>query len=155
MDTYRDNWNTSAVHLKVTQFCKSTLQLLLSRFSRVWLCVTPWMAALQIPPSLGFSRQEHWSGFAISFSNAWKWKVKVKSVSHVQLSATPRTAAHQAPPSMGFSRQEYWSGVPLPSPVNQLYSNTIFKTCWKTKLSFTTCWLQPQSPQQWPRKQLS
>ena len=53
---------------------------------------------------------------AISFSNAWKWKVKVKSLSHVQLLATPWTAAHQAPPSMGFSRQEYWSGVPLPSP---------------------------------------
>ena len=53
---------------------------------------------------------------AISFSNAWKWKVKVKSLSRVRLLATPRTAAHQAPPSMGFSRQEYWSGVPLPSP---------------------------------------
>ena len=52
---------------------------------------------------------------AISFSNAWKWKVKVKSPSHVRLLATPWTAAHQAPPSMGFSRQEYWSGVPLPS----------------------------------------
>ena len=53
---------------------------------------------------------------AISSSNAWKWKVKLKSLSHVQLLATPWTAAHQAPPSMGFSRQEYWSGVPLPSP---------------------------------------
>ena len=50
---------------------------------------------------------------AISF-NAWKWKVKVKSLSRVRLLATPWTAAHQAPPSMGFSRQEYWSGVPLP-----------------------------------------
>ena len=47
---------------------------------------------------------------ASSLSNAWKWKVKVKSLSHVQLLATPWTAAHQAPPSMGFSRQEYWSG---------------------------------------------
>ena len=52
---------------------------------------------------------------AISFSNARKWKVKVKSLSHVWLLATPRTAAYQAPPSMGFSKQEYWSGVPLPS----------------------------------------
>ena len=52
---------------------------------------------------------------AISFSSAWKWKVKVKSLSHVCLLATPGTAAHQAPPSMGFSRQEYWSGVPSPS----------------------------------------
>ena len=53
---------------------------------------------------------------AIYFSNAWKWKVKVKLLSRVQLLATPRTVAHQAPPSMGFSRQEYWSGVPLSSP---------------------------------------
>ena len=52
---------------------------------------------------------------AISFSNAWKWKVKVKSLSRVQLLATPWTAAYQASPSMGFSRQEYWSGLPLPS----------------------------------------
>ena len=52
---------------------------------------------------------------AIAFSNAWKWKVKVKSLSHVRLLTTPWTAAYQAPPSMGFSRQEYWSGVPLPS----------------------------------------
>ena len=54
---------------------------------------------------------------AISFSNAWKWKVKVKSLSHVWFLATPWTAAHQAPPCMGFSRQEYWSGLPLPSPM--------------------------------------
>ena len=53
---------------------------------------------------------------AISFSNARKWKVKVKSLSRVRLLATPWPAAFQAPPSMGFSRQEYWSGVPLPSP---------------------------------------
>ena len=57
---------------------------------------------------------------AISFSSAGKWKVKVKSLSHVWLSATPWTAAYQAPPSVGFSRQEYWSGVPLPSPFQRL-----------------------------------
>ena len=57
---------------------------------------------------------------AISFSNAWKWRVKVKSLSRVRLLATPWTAAYQAPPSMGFSRQEYWSGVPLPSTSPQL-----------------------------------
>ena len=56
---------------------------------------------------------------AISFSNAWKWKVKVKLLSCVQLLVIPWTAAYQAPPSMGFSRQEYWSGVPLPSLENQ------------------------------------
>ena len=54
---------------------------------------------------------------AISFSNAWKWKVKGKLLSCVRPSATPWTAAFQASPSMGFSRQEYWSGVPLPSPM--------------------------------------
>ena len=46
---------------------------------------------------------------AISFSNAWKWKVKVKSLSRVRLLATSWTAAYRAPLSMGFSRQEYWS----------------------------------------------
>ena len=48
---------------------------------------------------------------AISFSNAWKWKVKMKSLSHVWLLATPWTTDYQASPSMGFSRQKYWSGV--------------------------------------------
>ena len=56
---------------------------------------------------------------AISFSNAWKWKVKVKLLSRIRLLATPWTSAYQAPPSMGFSRQEYWSGVPLPSPIEK------------------------------------
>ena len=45
---------------------------------------------------------------AISFSNAWKWKVKGKSLSRARLLVTPWTAAYEAPPSMGFSRQEYW-----------------------------------------------
>ena len=53
---------------------------------------------------------------AMSFSNAWKWRVKVKSLSRVRLLVTPWTAAYQASPPMGFSRQEYWSGSPLPSP---------------------------------------
>ena len=45
------------------------LLLLLSRFSRVQLCATPYMAAHQAPPSLGFSRQEHWSG--LPFPSPW------------------------------------------------------------------------------------
>ena len=53
---------------------------------------------------------------ALPFSNAWKWKVKVKLLSRIRLLATLWIAAYQAPPPMGFSRQEYWSGVPLPSP---------------------------------------
>ena len=64
---------------------------------------------------------------AISFSNAWKWKVKVKLLSQsCPTLATPWTAAHQAPPSMGFSRQKYWSGVPLPSPLNSLSMSFLF-----------------------------
>ena len=62
-------------------------------------------------PGILQARTLEWA--AISFSNAWKWKVKVKSLSRVWLSATPWTAAYQAPPSMGFSSQECWSGVPL------------------------------------------
>ena len=77
------------------------------------------MVAHQAPPSLGFSRQEHWSGLPFPSpmheSEKWKWEVKVKSLSRVWLLATPWTAAYQAPASMGFSGQEYWSGVPLPS----------------------------------------
>ena len=57
---------------------------------------------------------------AISFFNAWKWKVKGKLLSHVRLLATPWTAAHQAPQYMGFSKQEYWSRLPLPSPIKCL-----------------------------------
>ena len=63
-------------------------------------------------PGILQARTQDW--VAISFSNAWKWKVKVKSLSRVQLLGTPWTVAHQTPPSLGFSRQEYWSGVPLP-----------------------------------------
>ena len=69
---------------------------------------------------------------AISFSNAWKWNVKVKSLSCVQLLAIPWTAASQAPLSMGFSRQEYWSGVPLPSP-----STSLVCPNFKLKILFT------------------
>ena len=54
---------------------------------------------------------------AISFFNAWKWKVKVKLLNHVRLLVTPWTAAFQAPASVGFSRQEYWSGLPFSSPI--------------------------------------
>ena len=66
------------------------------------------MAAHQAPLSLGFSRQDHWSGLPFPSpmheSEKWKWTSSV----------------HQAPPSMGFSRQEYWSGVPSPSLMKEL-----------------------------------
>ena len=70
-------------------------------------------------PGILQARTPEW--VAIFFSNAWKWKVKVKSLSRVRLFATPWTAAYQAPPSMGFSKQEHWSGVPFSK--NQ--------TCWE------------------------
>ena len=92
---------------------------MLSHFSRVRLCVTPIDGSPTAPPSLGFSRQEHWSGLPFPSpmheSKKWKWSRSV-----VSDLVTPWTAAYQAPPSMGFSRQEYWSGVPLPSCVNVL-----------------------------------
>ena len=115
--------------------------------SRLRLLATPWTAAYQAPPSMGFSRQEYWSGVplpttaaatakslqscptlcdpidssppgspipgilqsrtlewvAISFSNAWKSKVKGKSLSRVRLLATPWTAAYQALRPWDFS----------------------------------------------------
>ena len=71
-------------------------------------------------PGILQARTLEW--IAISFSNAWKWKVKVKLLSRVWLLATSWTAAYQAPPPMEFSRQEYWSGVPLPSPEPQCSS---------------------------------
>ena len=71
-------------------------------------------------PTPGILQARTLEWVAISYSNAWKWKVKLKSLSHVWLLVTPWTAAYQAPPSMGFSRQEYWSGVTLPSPLQLL-----------------------------------
>ena len=63
-------------------------------------------------PGILQARTPEW--VVISFSSAWKWKVK--SLSQVRLFTTSWTVAYQAPPSMGFSRQEYWSGLPFPSP---------------------------------------
>ena len=116
------------------------LLLLLSHFSRVRLCATPEMAAHQAPLSLGFSRQEYWSGlpFPSTMHESEKW---VKSLSHVWLFATPWTAAYHAPLSMGFSRQEYWSRLPLTSPI---------KDTWSYKLSVSvSCPVVPDSATPW------
>ena len=67
---------------------------------------------------------------AISFSNAWKWKVKVKSPSRARLLATPWTAAYQAPPSMGFSRQEYW------------LKTVLFSQFWRSEVWTGTLWAE-------------
>jgi len=77
------------------------------------LCPTLWDPIDGIPlcsPIPGILQARTLKWVAISFSNAWKWKMKVKSLSRVRLLATSWTTAYQAPPSMGFSRQEYWSG---------------------------------------------
>ena len=81
-------------------------------------CLTLWDPIDGSPPGSpvpGILQARTLEWVAISFSNAWKWKAKVKSLSHVQLLATPWTAAYQTPPSMGFSRQEHRSGLPSPS----------------------------------------
>ena len=97
-------------------FIKFMLLLqLLNRFSRVRLC-NPRDSSPPGSPVPGILQARTLEWVAISFSSAWKWKGKVKSLSHVRLLVTPWTAAHQAPLSMGFARQEYWSGLPLPSP---------------------------------------
>ena len=86
------------------------LLLLLSRFSRVRLCATPLDGSPPGSPIPGILQARTLEWVVISFSNASKWKGKVKSLSRVWLFATSWTAAYQAPPSMGFSRQEYWVG---------------------------------------------
>ena len=70
-------------------------------------------------PVLGIFQARTLEWGAISFSNAWKRKVKVNSLSPVWLFATAWTAAYQVPLSMGFSRQAYWSEVPSPSPLKR------------------------------------
>ena len=95
---------------------RTGMLLLLSHFSRVRLCYPidsrPPGSAV---PGILQARTLEW--VAISFSNAWKWKVKVKLLSRVRLFVTACTAVYQAPLSMGFSRQEFWSGLLLSSPV--------------------------------------
>ena len=89
------------------------------------------------PPGILQARTLEW--VAISLSSAWKWKVKVKSLSHVRLFATPWTAAYQAPPSVGYSRQESWSGVALPSSkfINKAYKHNIFYKVYIHKILYT------------------
>ena len=87
-------------------------------------------------PIPGILQERTLEWVAISFSNAWKWKVKMKSLSRVRPLATPWTVAHQAPPSMGFSRLESWSGVPLPFPMLvRLYSKSF-------NLGFSSMWTE-------------
>ena len=82
--------------LKVWNNCENNvtmLLLLLSRFSRVRLCATPETAAHQAPPSLGFSRQEHWSRLPFPSpmheSEKWKWSRSVMSDSSDPMDYSP------------------------------------------------------------------
>ena len=87
-----------------------------SRFSRARLCATPVNGSPPGSPIPGILQARTLEWGTISSSNAWKWKVKVKSLTRVWLFVSPWTVAYQAPPSMGFSRQEYWCGLLFLSP---------------------------------------
>ena len=160
---------------KVTQLLRAGL-VLDSVFSR-WAQQMPAAAAaksLQSCPTLcdpidhsppgspvpGILQTRTLEWVAISFSNAWKWKVKVKSLSRVRLLVTPWTAAYQAPPSMGFPRQEHWSGCPCLLPADawsmvitdkgqpvQAQALESGRPTWVSQL----CHILPSSPQ--PSKQ--
>ena len=78
-------------------------------------CATPWTAAHQAPPSMGFSRQEYSSGVPLPSPKENCESEKVKLLSRVLFFVIPWTIAYQASLSMGLSRQEYWSGLPFPS----------------------------------------
>ena len=111
------------------------------------LCPTLWDPIDGSPPGSpvpGVLQARTLEWVAISFSNAWKWKVKVKSLSHVRFLATPWTAAYQAPLSMGFSGQEYWSGVPLPSPF------VFYRVGQKARSGFSVKILQKKRTNFWP-----
>ena len=94
--------------------------------SRARLLETPWTAAYQAPPSMGFSRQKYWSGVPLPsplllvilaiFTGIIKACVHAQLLSHVQLFATLWTIICHTPLSIGFSREEYWTGLPFPPP---------------------------------------
>ena len=118
--------------LHLSKYSKSglLLLLLLSRFQSCPTLCDPIDGSPPGSPVPGILQTRTLEWVAISFSNAWKWKVKVKSLSRVWLFSTPWTATCQAPPSTGFSRQEYWSGVPLPSPqktITRYYNRILCK----------------------------
>ena len=115
-------------------------ELLLSHFSRVQLLCDPIDGSPPGSSDPGILQARTLERVAISFSNAWKWKVKVKSLSRVWHFTTPSTAVYQAPPSLGFSRQEHWSGLPFPPPMHESVK-------WKGSLSVLSDSLQPHGLQ--------
>ena len=126
------NWSqtSSLQNCEEINVCHSSLLLLLLLLlpRHFQLCLTLCDPIDSSPPGSpvpGIFQAKILEWVAISFSNAWKWKVKVKSLSHVWLLAIPWTAAYQAPLSMGFSRQEHWNGVPLPSSLWYLLQHSL------------------------------
>ena len=108
---------------------------LLSHFSRGPIDSSP-----PGSPVSGILQARTLEWIAISFSNAWKWKVKVMSLSHIRLLATPWISAYQALPSMGLSRQEYWSGVPLQEfSTGPQFGSSVLSTYWLT-VSLDEAW---------------
>ena len=98
--------------------CHFLLQCMkVKSLSHARLLATPWTAAYETPPSMGFSRQEYWSGLPLHLMlfelKICKQSCEFFKISFTVLFATPWTVAYQAPSSMGFPRQECWSGVPL------------------------------------------
>ena len=121
--SYQTIWSNTEAITELNGFLSQCIYTAAAAAKSLQSCPTPCDPIDSSPPGSAVpgilqARTVEW--VAISFSNAWKWKVKVKSLSHVWPTATPWTTAYQAPPSMGFSRQEYWSGVPLPSPFSAL-----------------------------------
>ena len=109
---------TYLLALKVFMYCVLKSDAAAAAAKSLQSCLTLCDPIDSSPPGpvvLGILQARTLKWVAISFFNAWKWKVKVKSLSRVWLFTTPWTAAYQARLSMGFSSQEYWSRVPLPS----------------------------------------
>ena len=104
--------------------------------SHVWLFAIPGQYA--VPPSMGFSRQEYWSGLPFPSpapAMLLLLLLLLSRFSRVRLCVTPEMAAHQAPPSLGFSRQEHWRGLPFPSPMHESdkwkWSRSVVSDSWR------------------------
>ena len=90
------------------------------------------MAAYQAPPSLGFSRQEHWSELPFPSpmheSEKWKWSRPCLTISDPTDCSLPGSSVH------GIFQEDYWSGVPLPTPTSSLHFFPLITYQWQTQL---------------------
>ena len=124
------------IHLYIC--CKASLLLLLSHFSCVRLCATPQTAAYQASPSLGFSRQEHWSGLPFPSPKASLVVLNFFSFSSVQLSCLimsnslqPRGPQHTRPPCPSPTPRVYPNSCPLSQQYHPTISSSVapFSSC--------------------------